>query len=396
MKLLLSFMTLLRQRFERGSVRQQSYLHRPLQLLRSCWLDHEARSKGDARLPGTGPRRNPSPGGSPCPPRPRHLRWGRRRRGAPPAGPSPARSPGAPSTCWRTSSWRAAWGRRRAGGSAALCPPRPRPPPLYAPAGTDGNTIRGHPSPGDESRGQADAHGPRSPQQPGRDGTAQHGEPSRRLTPQGGGAGGSPGRRGRRQPCLSRCRAAAPTRPGAAPGGSFALPSHLLTPRPLRSRAGPSGTAGPASASTAAPRHGTARLRAPGATGSRVWGQHRRELQEPSFGTAELCRDSEKCFGVEINLSQFKWTEGNCWISNLTAELKEVCLPNLPAKFRISNFSFIVTFILWRATVTCHCHLPSHLLLNPFIFQNFSSISLESVTLQHVALNSASELGALC
>lgn len=386
MKLLLSFMTLLRQRFERGSVRQQSYLHRPLQLLRSCWLDHEARSKGDARLPGTGPRRNPSPGGSPCPPRPRHLRWGRRRRGAPPAGPSPARSPGAPSTCWRTSSWRAAWGRRRAGGSAALCPPRPRPPPLYAPAGTDGNTIRGHPSPGDESRGQADAHGPRSPQQPGRDGTAQHGEPSRRLTPQGGGAGGSracPGAERLPQPALGLLRAAPSPSPHTCSRRGRSAPEPARAARPARPLPPPR-------------HHGTARLRAPGATGSRVWGQHRRELQEPSFGTAELCRDSEKCFGVEINLSQFKWTEGNCWISNLTAELKEVCLPNLPAKFRISNFSFIVTFILWRATVTCHCHLPSHLLLNPFIFQNFSSISLESVTLQHVALNSASELGALC
>lgn len=60
---------------------------------------------------------------------PRHLRRGR--RGAPPAGPSRARSPCAPSTCWRTSSWRAAWGRP-GGGSAALSA-SPAAPPFIRP-----------------------------------------------------------------------------------------------------------------------------------------------------------------------------------------------------------------------------------------------------------------------
>lgn len=75
---------------------------------------------------------------------PRHLRRGR--RGAPPAGPSRARSPCAPSTCWRTSSWRAAWGRP-GGGSAALSA-SPAAPPFIRPRRHRRKPGMGRPGPG--------------------------------------------------------------------------------------------------------------------------------------------------------------------------------------------------------------------------------------------------------
>lgn len=171
------------------------------------------------------------------------------------------------------------------GGSAALCPPRRarclyRPPPGWwkHDMGTPVSGWREPPAGGRPRSPLASAAGA------GRDSAARGATPPPH-------AGSSPG-----QVPLG---AAVPTRPGTAPGGSFALPSHLRLRRASRARPG---------RPVPPPRHrGTARQ------GSRPREQqapeHGRELQELSFSTGELCRDSEKCFGAEIHLSPFKWAD---------------------------------------------------------------------------------------